>query len=286
MTYGALLLLLFAFQVAQVTDQPSPSATPPKEIIRIRSTPFCQVFRQNIFGAVEGLRINDAVIDRGRSVLSKFAYDSVVDQKRYSRVGEGSIGGGSIDMDDYQLGQIAFQAAQNLTIVYSLLGDPVLFPKDPQTDADRDLAVMKARLEAVADAQERSLNIINGTYESAALNSLLGRGDNSNGAMGQASIAEKTINLGDPILSPGPRTTSPPLSTSQGRTLGSSDAALPAPGSSAAPHSGSAQGHTSLFATTPVGQMYTAVDITQRQPARVEDRVDDAVMPGINRCRS
>jgi hypothetical protein len=274
MTYGA-LVLLFAFQVAQVTDQPSPSATPPKEIIRVRSTPFCQVFRQNIFRAVEGLRINDAVIDHGRSVLSKWAYDSVVDQKRNSRIGGGSVGGGSIDMDGYKLGQIAFEAAQNLVRVYGLLNDPVLFPKDPQTDADRDLAVMKARLEAVADAQERSLNIINGTYETAALNDLLGRGDNSNGALGAASIADKTIELGDPILSPGPQTSSPPLPTAQGRSLGSLDSAVPAPSFSSAPGSGSG-----------AGQMYTAIDVSQRLTGRVEDRVDDAVTPGINRCRN
>ena len=48
---------------------PSPSSTP-KTIIRTKTSPFCQTFRDNVFYAIEGLRINDRVLDEGHSLLS------------------------------------------------------------------------------------------------------------------------------------------------------------------------------------------------------------------------
>lgn len=75
----AIVLLVSAFQVAQVKAQ-SPPQTPPPTIIRLKTTPFCQIFRDNVFKAVQGLRVNDLVIDQGRSILSKWAYDSVTEE--------------------------------------------------------------------------------------------------------------------------------------------------------------------------------------------------------------
>lgn len=243
---AALLVLAQASQIAF----PSPSPTPPKTIIRIKATPFCTVFRDNVFHAVQGLRINDLVIDRGQSMLAKWAYDSIVDR--------GKINGGSRKMDQYQLGQAVHQAAHNLVRVYALLNDSNRFPQAPQTDADRELLKMKAVVQAVADAQERSLNILSGTYETAALNALLSMGDNTAGALQQGSIADKELELGDPTF------------TSPGY--------VPPPTAASSPHA-------SLFATTPVGRIHTAIVISQQITGNAEDRVGDAVAPGFDRCR-
>jgi hypothetical protein len=162
-------------------------------------------------------------------------------------------------MDRYQLGLIAQQVAHNLQRVYELLNDPHSFPTNAQTDENKDLAKMKATLEAVANSQARSLNLLTGTYETAALYDLLSLGNNTAGALGQASIPDKDMELGDPVFS-SPGYSPPPTTASQ------------------------PQG--SLFATTPVGRISTAVAISQRITGIIEDHVADAVMPGVNRCKA
>ncbi len=184
--YIATLSLLLA-QVPATPPNPSPGHL--KTIIRIRSTPFCTVFRENVFLAVQGLRINDVVIDQGRSVLAKWAYDSVADSGRFGR-----------KMDQFQLGQVVNQAARNLERVHALLNDPDRFPTTPQNDADRDLLAAKTTLQAVADSQERSLNMLSGTYETAALDALLSLGNGAAEALKTGSTPEKSLDLGDPVL--------------------------------------------------------------------------------------
>jgi hypothetical protein len=82
--FGAIVLLA-GFSAAQA-PAPSPSPTPPRTIIRIKSTPFCQVFRDNTFHAVEGLRINDQVIGQGRIVFAKWAYARALAAARAERL--------------------------------------------------------------------------------------------------------------------------------------------------------------------------------------------------------
>lgn len=242
---GTLSLLLAQASVAQ----PSPSPTPPKTIVRTKSTPFCTVFRENVFRAVQGLRINDSVIDQGQSILAKWAYDSVVDK--------GKINGGSRKMDHYQLGLVVGQAAHNLQLVYALLDDPSRFPAGPQDDSGRDLATIKATLQAVADSQERSLNILSGTYETQSLNALLSLGNAAAGTIQQASISNKELELGDPVFTT-PGYIPPPTSSSSA--------------------------HASLFGSTPVGKIRQGVVIAQEITGSVENRVAGAIAPGIARC--
>ncbi len=234
-----------------------------RPVIRVKTTPFCQVFRTNIFQAVQGLKINDGVIDQGRMVLAKWAYDSVVDQPHLGS------GGASLQLDQVQLGNVMAQAAYNLQKVYDLLNDPKLFPKDPRTGEDRDLATMNARLQEVAAAQERSLNMLSGTYESAALDDLLSRGPNRPPGMNNSIVK---AGAGDP------------MSSSTGGRIDLGAPTFKAPGVLYPPNFGSRSG-TSLFAGTPVGRVATAIAINQRVTGQVEDRVAPAVMPGVDHCR-
>ena len=246
MIVGAILL---ALAQAADTAAPSPSPSPLKTIIRVKTTPFCDVFRENVFRAVQGLRINDDVIDEGQSVLAKWVYDSVVEG--------GKLNGPSVKMDQYHLGQVAYQAGHNLQRVYALLNDPNRFPTTPQNDADRELLKMKGTLTAVVEAQERSLNIISGTYETAALYSLLSLGNNTAGALQQGSVADKNLELGDPVFT-APGYITPPTTASSA--------------------------HASLFGSTPVGRIHSGIVISQRITGIVESQVADAIKPGIERC--
>jgi hypothetical protein len=198
--------------------------------------------------------------------MAKMAYDSVVDSDfriPVPGVPPPQGGGASVRMDQYQVGQVVGQVAHNLQRIYGLLNDRERFPEHPQSDADRVLASMKSALQKVADAQERSLNLLSGEYETAALNALFSHGDNSAGVLSQASIGDKKLELGDPILT--------------------------SPGSPSLPVGGASEGGTSgsstLFTSTPFGHVATAIAISQNLTGNVENQVLSAVLPGVDRCR-
>ncbi|HEY6485474.1 MAG TPA: hypothetical protein VIX83_03730, partial [Candidatus Cybelea sp.] len=244
------LILILLVEAAQVPSA-APAVSAPPTIVRVKSsTPFCQTFRDNVFHAVEGLHINDDVIDEGNSILAKWAYDSIVDG--------GKRGGASIKMDRYQLGLVVGQAAKNLQRVYTLLNDANRFSEKSQTDNSHDLLEMKRALEEVADEQERSLNLLSGTYETSAFYALLGQGSDTAGALQRGSIADKNLELGDPVFSV-PGVSPPPVTAS-------------------APKG-------SLFAEAPVGRIRTAVTISQRLTGNVESHVGQVLQAGIEKCR-
>lgn len=241
---------LLAIGVAQA-PAPAASPTPPPTIIRIKSTPFCQAFRDNILNAVIGLRYNDRVIDESKSTLSKLAFDSVAEDPRVSTAG--------LTMDQYQLGQLVHQVAHNLVHIYALLDDPNRLPKNPRTDADRDLAQMQASLQFIADAQARWLNVISGTYESAALNDLLSRDSGIAVVLQRGGTSSQQRNLGDPIF--------------------------PSPGDSTLPVA-AAQADGTLIGSAPAGRMATAISTDKHDMGALQDLVTGAVMPGVTRCRA
>jgi hypothetical protein len=239
-------LTLFALIVAATV--PSPTASPLKEIYHAKSTPFCTVFRENVFYAVQGLRINDAVFVEGKRILDSLARDAVSDPgggaMNSGKPKRGATFGNSAQLDRYRSGQAAHAVADNLTKIYQLLSDTDRFPADPQTDAERDLALMKKRLLAVADAQERSLNILEGTYESDSLDDLLSRN----------SGLEETLGI-------------------------------PAGGVTPAPVIPAVAKGGSLYDTTPVGQIAAGLTVSRALTGSLEDLVAPAIEPGISRCK-
>jgi hypothetical protein len=241
-------VLVLAVAVAQ-TGAPASSPSPPPTIIRIKSTPFCQVFRDNILNAVNGIRYNDRVIDESKSTLAKWAYDSAMEDPR--------VDGAGLEMDHYQLGQLVFQVAHNLQHIRALLDDTDRIPPDPHTDADRDLAEMRASLEFIADAQGRWLDLLSGTYETAALNDVLARGNDAANAVQQGNVPEKKLELGDPVFT-SPGYSPPPIAASQ------PDA--------------------SLVGATAAGRMATVIGNDKRDIGSIQDLVAGAVMPGVKRC--
>lgn len=243
----ALLAVLAAALIAQTT--PVAASSPPPTIIRIRSTPFCQAFRDNILSAVNGLRYNDRVIDEGKSTLARWAYDSVMVDPR--------IDGAGLQMDHYQLGELVYQLSHNLQHIYALLNDTNRIPSEPRSDADRDLAEMRASLEFIADAQARWLDLLSGTYETAALNDMLSRGNDAANAVQPSSAPDKKLELGDPVFQ--------------------------SPGYSAPPSSAS-QSDASLIGATQAGRMATVISNDKRDTGNIQDLVTGAVMPGVKRC--
>jgi|GEM_PF-2954178 len=190
--------LAFSFLLIAAELNPAPSASPlaPKQIIDIRVSPFCRTLRENVYHVIAGLRQNDAVIARGRELLNRMARDQMLDPY------ENGIGGASISMDQYQLGEIVGDAGHNISRVAGLLAEVEQLPSVARkSDGAAVLAI--ERLEAVAQAQRASLNVLSGIYETAALENLFSKGDGMQGALGRAGLADKNLELGDSVLGSG-----------------------------------------------------------------------------------
>ena len=195
-----MLLPTLLVLVAQVGPAASPSAaqsTPPlKEIGHVRSSTLCTALRHNLFPAVDGLRINDALISRGQAILIRTAEDAAAYAASASPTdtsagdpfaleagaNAGSVsptGGGSAgsEMDGFQLGLVYNSLAKNLDKVEAFLNDPHSFAVSPTSDDERALALAKSRLEAVVARQRASLNILSATAETNAANDLKSRRD-------------------------------------------------------------------------------------------------------------
>jgi hypothetical protein len=230
---------------------PQAPSTPPPTIVRLKSTPFCQAMRDDVFHVVQGLLINDSVIDGGQLLLGKWAHDSVA--------AGSSVRGGGPKMDAYQIGQITHQAAQNLDLVRALLEKVDHAIAGKNTPDGRDLASIQQALQKVVDAQERSLNILSGTYETASLYQLLARNDPTASAVNPSTSAPAGPELGDPILPTTPGVTPPP-------TIGLS-------------------GKGSLFSSTPIGQIASGLDVSRHLTGDAESTVLGVVQSGVDRCR-
>jgi hypothetical protein len=256
-----LLLAALAFAPGSSDASPAPAATPLKTIVRVRSSLLCTTLRDNLFHSIEGLRVNDQEIEQGRLMLGKMAYDSLTTGA--VRRTSGTNASHAFEMDHYQLGQVAHSIAQNLEKVYALLDDPNRFPESPPSEDLRMLADAKKRLQDVADRQRVALNIINGTYETSALQMLLAAGDNTQGALGQVSVPDKTYDLENSTMG---------ISSAQSNSTSTGTAAF-------------SPVQMSLFANNAYGRLALGTLDQQRVTQTSESAVLQTILPIVNACR-
>lgn len=121
-----------------------------------------------------GLRINDGLISTGRIMTAKVHFDAIADP-----VSEAAVGGAgdSSEMDDVQMSEVVTQIAHNLDKVEALLADPQAFFSAGTSDDDRALEAAKVRLEVVAAAQRRILDLLSTTDESNETTDLMSKCD-------------------------------------------------------------------------------------------------------------
>jgi hypothetical protein len=199
------MLLALIFLVAQVQPTasaaaPSPSAAPLKTIVTVKSSLLCTTLRDNLSYAVQGLRINDNMIDQGRLLLSQTAYDSLTSSTGTSHVPDKQRRNPAMLMDTFKLNELSHQLARNIDRIDTLLSDRSRFSDGPTNDEQSQLALAKAQLEAVVAGQKATLNVIAGTASTTDLQDLLSRGDGTQGALQQASHDEGDIDLrNDPV---------------------------------------------------------------------------------------
>ena len=133
---------------------------------------MCSTLRENVGQAIQGLIVNDGVVDQGRMMMNKIRHDAMAAPKSTSTTG-GT--GASSAMDDVQLQNLVGVLAHNLDKVEALLNDPHHFPATPANDEQRQLLQAKAQLEAVVAQQRAALNIIAGTVDQNQLLDLQSR---------------------------------------------------------------------------------------------------------------
>jgi len=131
--------------VALATPQPWP--TPLKTIVHVHSSALCTTLTQNVFAAVEGLRLNDKLADQSRHVLNRFAY------------------GQSTAMDEMRLERLSLDMEHNFERIDAVLADAKRFPSPPKTDDDKVAAALKAQLQEVEKHQRETFNLLYGIYD-------------------------------------------------------------------------------------------------------------------------
>jgi hypothetical protein len=153
---------------------PAPSPSPLKEIGHVRTSRLCSALNHNLFPAVNGLMLDDKLIDRGFHLMVRSLADAASEATSATITGNANAGS---EMDTFQLGMLAEELARNIVKIDNLLADPERFPNDPTTSDDQELALARSRLGAVVARQRRELNILSATAEIDSANDLKSRRD-------------------------------------------------------------------------------------------------------------
>ncbi len=145
---------------------PAAPPTPLKTISHVYASPTCTTLRENVGVVIQGILINDRMIDQGRILLYKVRRDGIA-----APLGAGWSGGAgpSSSLDDVQMENLVGVVAKNLEKLGSVLNGV--------RGNNRDLVAARAHLEDVVEQQRRELNILSGNVlsnESADLQSRKG----------------------------------------------------------------------------------------------------------------
>jgi hypothetical protein len=134
---------------------PEPSASPLKEIGRVRARAFCTTISKTVAPYVQGILNNDEWIKVAHYQFLTLGVD--VAQKRNSQ------------LDRARADRVVGAMATNLGIMDKLMNTPGRFAQVPVTQDDRDLLTIRTQLEAIGSAQKRTLDLVNGALETESL---------------------------------------------------------------------------------------------------------------------
>ncbi len=238
-------MIVVALAAVLSTGVPATAPSPLPLIITTKSTPLCTALREQIAPAVFGLMATDHLIGTSGRVM---------DDMDFARAARSSA---LLDMDQFRLSQLEGKVAQTWVRVNQDLNElSKVSLKDPQERIELESA--RAHLQAVADRQAVSLNVISGISETVAMNELLGRGDGMHGALGEASSG----NSGDAALDDG---------DSAGKS---------------APSPGTAAPNQRLSQPMPAPPVEGSLSQTESATQRVESGVTPVLLPLVKRCSS
>ena len=210
---------------ATVNPTAAPSPAPLKTIITVHSSALCSTLGGPVFYLVGGLQANDRVIDGSKPLLLSMGQELVPDNiaadqldKEEKAIGIGAGGTHNTNpallMDNQHLYQAVSEIVHNLAAIDAVLNDPTKFPAVAKTDDDKAALQLKAKLQAVADAQRKNLNMLSGLEETFSLQDLIAKGDGTQGTInadfkkpnlygqGQLSSQDQSVSFQDAVSGP------------------------------------------------------------------------------------
>ena len=271
-----MLILALALTVAQVT--PLPSAPPLKVIITVKSTPLCQSLTDTVFPTISGLQSNDRIVASTKPVLVDFGkewvdnsvaghtFDQLQIHESFEPAGIHNDQNPAMIIDARRLARLAEGIVHNLHVIDSLLADPRLTPE------------LRAQLQAVAEQQQKNLNVIYGLADTFELQDIIAHGDNTQGVLNEQfkgknvplSYNDQDVSFQD-VLSGPARGQPNPWAPMTDPTV-DTDPAIK-------------QSATGEQANNPIYRFYQGVTQNQIATAQAEDQLLQAVKTVTDQCK-
>jgi hypothetical protein len=271
-----MLTLLLVLIVAQVT--PLPSAPPLKTIITVKSSPLCQTLTGTVLSTMSGLQSNDRIIESTKPVLVNFGkawvdnsiaghqFDQMQIHQNLAPADVHNDNNPAMILDARKLARLAQAIVHNLRVIDGLLADPQLTP------------ALRAQLQAVADQQGQTLNVIYGLAATFELQDIIAHGDGTQGALNEGTgNSRKALSFNDQDVSfqdvvSGPQRAVPlPDGAPRDPTV-DTDPAI-------------SQKATGELANNPLLRFYQAVEQNQLATAHAEGQLDATVLDLVNQCK-
>ncbi|HTV94229.1 MAG TPA: hypothetical protein VMG98_16120 [Verrucomicrobiae bacterium] len=274
-----MLPLLLVVMVAQVT--PLPSAPPLKTIVTVKSSPLCQALTSTAFDAISGLQSNDRIVEATKPVLVDFGkawvdnsvaghqFDQMQIHQNLAPADVHNDQNPALILPARKLARLAEAIVHNLQVIDALLADPRLTP------------VLKSQLQAVADQQRHTLNVIYGLADTFELQDLIAHGDNTQGVLNvgfqnksgghqlASSFNDQDVSFQDVVS--GPQRAVALFSGTRDPTV-DTDPAI-------------SQKATGELANNPIFRFYQGIQQNQLATAHAEDQLDQTVLQMVNECK-
>jgi hypothetical protein len=183
------VLALLAMGGLGIVPPPLPEATAPplKEIGHVVSTPFCAMLSEKARPAIAGLMLNDGLTDYAGPVIARYYRDEYANNST------------AADFDIIRLRDVAMHIAHNLLTVDAILATVPKPTSATPTAAERATEDLRAKLNAVQDAQRETLNVVSGLAETEAMSEFQKRPNPLQGAvdgdMGQTGASTNNVHL-------------------------------------------------------------------------------------------
>jgi hypothetical protein len=268
-------LVLGVMIAAQVT--PLPSAPPLKTIITVKSSPLCQTLTGTVLSTMSGLQSNDRIIESTKPVLVDFGkawvdngiaghhFDQMEIHQNLAPADVHNDNNPAMILDARKLARLAQAIVHNLEVIDGLLADPQLTPE------------LKAQLQAVADQQRQTLNVIYGLAATFELQDIIAHGDGTQGVLNeqfgghplQSSFNDQDVSFQDVVS--GPQRAVALFAGTRDPTV-DTDPAI-------------SQKATGELANNPLLRFYQGIEADQLATVRAENQLDRTVLDVVNQCK-
>ena len=272
-----MLAIFILAVIAAPVETPAPAPTALKTIITVRSTQLCTATATTVLHTIQGLQANDRLIESSKPLLLETGRDFIpVSEvgnafgKRTSHFGGAHDPSPALLLDSQHLVKLTDEIIHNLAIIDSILNDQTRFPATAKTDVDKEELLLKSELQAIADQQRKTLNILYGLADTLSLQELVAKGDGMQGASGgggtgvQVGQSDQDVSFRD-VLSASARGRSGPVDP----TVDQDPAVSQAP---------------TELSNSPIARFYLGVAEEQRSTASDENTLTQTVLAVAATC--